>query len=199
MLNSFCRRSSWKCIGRDVAPRSVRVGDLHSPSTASPRARAPRPTSHELPDGLLLWPVARGARDEAMMGRPRTNGRCLHGYHPVLDTKTELYARMRALNFGMSTLSGSVKFGADAAAEVGRRNPTGRPTRSHSHGDQRSGRGSSSTEKSRANRVDSAFSSQTRARVSAARITNSGDPMGGTAWASTPSADANAGGEDAAP
>src|SRR5215471_14240947 len=96
---------------RDVAPRSARVGDLRL--RPHHLARAPRPTSHELPDGLPLWLVARGARDEAMMGRPRTNGlgRCLHGYHPVLDTKTELCVRMRALNFGMSTLSGSVKFG----------------------------------------------------------------------------------------
>ena len=118
MLNSFCRRSSRKCIGRDVAPRSARVGDLRL--RPHHLARAPRPTSHELPDGLPLRLVARGAHDEAMMGRPRTNGpgRCLHGYHPVLDTKTELCVRMRALNFGMSTLSGSVKFGADAAAEV---------------------------------------------------------------------------------
>jgi hypothetical protein len=47
------------------------------------------------------------------MGLPWTNGlgRCLHEDNPVLLTKTELYVRMRALNFGMSTLSGSVKVG----------------------------------------------------------------------------------------
>ena len=46
-------------------------------------------------------------------------------YDATLDTAAELYVRMPEPNFGMSALSGSVEIGADDAADVGRRTPTG--------------------------------------------------------------------------
>jgi len=74
-----------------------------------------------------LRPVARGARgEERSPAISEPNGLCRPSeYAATLDTAAALYVRMPEPDFGMSALSGSVEIGADDAADVGRRTPTG--------------------------------------------------------------------------
>ena len=74
-----------------------------------------------------MRPVARGARgEERSSAISEANGLCRPSeYAATLDTAAALYVRMPEPDFGMSALSGSVEIGADDAADVGRRTPTG--------------------------------------------------------------------------